>query len=257
MRDGMLVVAKPQGSTSHDVVQLLRRRLGVKRIGHTGTLDPIAEGVLILLVGQATKFQQQLQSQRKSYDAAIRLGAQTDTGDAWGRTVRTAVVPPIGRRQAEGLLRALIGPLTQVPPRFSAVKVRGHPLYWWARRGEAVDAKPRTVEIYDAHLLDLAPDRLSCRIDCSSGTYIRSLAELLAERLGTVGHVAQLTRRAVGSWTLERAVDTAWLSRAPLEEIQSAIRPVVLSDVVEPLSRPGVPVLGSTASSPRSEKEPY
>lgn len=228
MREGMLVVAKPQGMTSHDVVQLLRRRLGLKRIGHTGTLDPIAEGVLILLVGQGTKFQQRLQSQRKSYDALIRLGAQTDTGDAWGQTVRTAAVPPIERAQAEALLRSLVGPLTQVPPRFSAVKVRGRPLYWWARRGETVDAKPRTVEIHAAELLDLQADRLSCRIDCSSGTYIRTLAELLAERLGTVGHVAQLTRRAVGSWTLDQAVDTAWLSRAPLEDIERAIRPVVI-----------------------------
>ena len=226
--EGMLVVNKPQGATSHDVVQLLRRRLGVRRIGHTGTLDPIAEGVLVLLIGRATKFQQRLQSQRKSYETVIRLGVQTDTGDAWGQAGRTAPVPPLERAQLEGILRSLVGPLTQVPPRFSAVKVRGRPLYWWARRGETVEAKPRTIEILSIELLDCQTDRFRCRIECSSGTYIRSLAETIAERLGTVGHVAQLVRRTVGPWRLEQAVDVPWLSRATLEELRSAIRPVAL-----------------------------
>lgn len=230
MRDGLLVVNKPQGMTSHDVVQVVRRRIGLQRVGHTGTLDPIAEGVLVILVGAATKYQQVLQTQRKVYEALIQLGVQTDTGDAWGKVLRTAPVPAVERRQLEEMLRSFIGPITQTPPAFSAVKVQGRPLYWWTRRGVLKVAQPRTVEILSLDLLQWNGSALTCRIACSSGTYIRTLAEAIAARLGTVGHVKALTRCAVGLWELARAVTVPWLQAASEEDVRAALRPVITAD---------------------------
>lgn len=230
MRDGLLVVNKPQGMTSHDVVQVVRRRVGLQRVGHTGTLDPIAEGVLVILVGAATKYQQILQTQRKVYEAVIQLGTQTDTGDAWGKALRTAPVPALEQRQVEETLRSFVGRLTQTPPAFSAVKVQGKPLYWWTRRGVPKVAQPRTVEILALDLLGWDGSALACRIVCSSGTYIRTLAEAVAARLGTVGHVKALTRCAVGPWELARAVTVPWIQAASEADVRAALRPVITAD---------------------------
>ncbi len=221
--DGVLVLNKPRGVTSHHAVLVARRRLGIRRIGHTGTLDPMAEGVLVLLIGRATRRQQQFQRCRKVYEAGIRLGVQTDTADAWGATIRSAPVLPCDRTRVEQVLASLIGPLSQTPPAFSAVKVDGRPLYWWARKGRLVEAKPRTIEIFSAELLELDGERVRCRVACSSGTYIRTLAETIAERLGTVGHVDQLIRLAVGGWTIERSKDLDWLTQASDDEVRAAI----------------------------------
>ncbi len=225
-RAGLLVVNKAQGMTSHDVVQVVRRKLGVSRVGHTGTLDPIAEGVLVLLVGSATRHQQVFQRYRKVYEAVIQLGTQTDTGDAWGKTVRGAPVPPVTPSDVETVLASCVGYVTQIPPPFSAVKVRGRPLYWWTRRGHTVTAKPRTIQIFAAEFLALNADRVRCRITCSSGTYIRTLAETIAQRLGTVGHVRELVRLAVGPWTLDQALSIEWLMAAPAMELWEAAQPV-------------------------------
>ncbi|MBI3311921.1 MAG: tRNA pseudouridine(55) synthase TruB [Candidatus Omnitrophica bacterium] len=226
LRDGILVMNKPQGMTSHDVVALARRRLGTKRIGHSGTLDPMARGVLVLLVEGATKSQQAFQACQKRYDAVIELGAQTDTADAWGTRIRTAPVPTLARGQVETVLASLAGRMTQRPPAFSAVKVQGRPLYWWARRGIPVEAPPRTVEITVLELVELSPARLRCWVECSSGTYIRSLAEVIADRLGTVGHVSELLRCAVGPWELAHAQEVRWLETAHVEEIRAMLQPV-------------------------------
>ena len=226
MKDGILVINKAQGMTSHDVVALARRRMGVKRIGHAGTLDPIAKGVLVLLVGHATKHQQQPQHRRKRYEAVIQFGMQTDTGDAWGKPLHTAPVPSLQRAEVERVLGDFIGPITQVPPAFSAVKVRGRPLYWWARKGMPQTAKARTVEIFSFGLLELGTDRLRCQLTCSSGTYVRTLAEAIAERLGTVGHVSALTRLSVGPWELSQARECQWLAEAPVPEIWAAIQQI-------------------------------
>jgi tRNA pseudouridine55 synthase len=226
MQDGILVMNKPQGMTSHDVVQLARARLGIRRLGHAGTLDPIAQGVLVLLVGRATKHQKTVQTYRKAYEATMQLGTQTDTGDAWGKPLRTAPVPSFARTNVDAVLAALVGSVTQVPPAFSAVKVRGRPLYWWARRGTPLEAKPRTIEVFSAELIELQSASVRCRIVCSSGTYIRSLAEAIADRLGTVGHVSALTRLSVGPWTLAQALDLCWLATAPAEEVWAAVQPL-------------------------------
>lgn len=219
------MVNKPQGPTSHDVVLLVRRKLGIRQVGHAGTLDPMARGVLVLLVGQATKFQHLAQTHRKRYDAAIQLGIQTNTGDAWGKVIRTADVPSLTPREIQRVLASLVGRLTQVPPPFSAAKVHGRPLYWWSRRGKSLTAKPRTVELFALELLDAEPTRFRCRIECSSGTYIRNLAETMAERLGTVGHVSDLVRLAVGPWDLAQARDVPWMRAASPVDLRAAMQP--------------------------------
>ena len=226
MLDGLLLVHKPPGITSHDVVQLVRRKLGVKRIGHTGTLDPMAQGLLILLVGGATKHQQAFQGHDKTYDAVLRLGTQTDTGDALGVPVRTASVPPLKRSRLEAVLASFQGPLLQTPPAYSAVKVQGKPAYWWARRQQPVALSARTVHIARIALQEYDGETVAFRVHCSAGTYIRSLAESIAERLGTVGHLAGLVRLRVGEWSLEEAKPMAWFSGAGPDDIARELRPV-------------------------------
>ena len=226
MPDGIFVVNKPIGLTSHDVVMEARRALGIRRVGHTGTLDPMAEGVLVLVIGSATKVQQQLQGHRKVYEATMRLGIQTDTGDAWGRVVQEAPVPPLTQEDIAAVLASCVGRLTQTPPTFSAVKVQGRPLYWWARRGMPRVAQPRMVDIFSIELLAYAQAHLRCRLECSAGTYVRTLAETIAQQLGTLGHVSQLTRLAVGPWTLAQAVELGWLSTASPSDVMAKIQPV-------------------------------
>ena len=228
--DGVLVVNKPPGLTSHDVVLLIRRRLSIRKVGHVGTLDPMARGVLVVLVGTATRSQQTLQAHRKTYETIIQLGTATETGDAWGRPLRTAPVPSLDAAHVTRVLSSFVGRVTQTPPSYSAVKVGGRPLYWWARRGIPMAAKPRTVEIFALDLLEFTGDHVRCRITCSSGTYIRSLAETIATALGTVGHVRELVRLSVGPWDLAQALDLEWLSCASLEDIRRTLCPLELVD---------------------------
>lgn len=227
MHDGILVVNKAQGMTSHDVVELVRHKLGTRQVGHTGTLDPIAEGVLVVLVGRATKFQQAYQRSHKRYQTVIQLGLQTDTGDAWGKALRTAPVPALERAALDSMLASSVGTVTQTPPAFSAVKVRGRPLYWWTRRGQSPPARPRAVTIFSMELLDVdaSAGRLTCRIGCSAGTYVRNLAEDIAQRLGTVGHVAALIRETVGPWELRHAVDARRIPDMSPEELLERLQP--------------------------------
>lgn len=223
---GVLVVNKHAGPTSHDVVAVARRTLGIRQVGHTGTLDPMAHGVLVLLVGGATAYQRALQGHRKVYDVTVRLGLETDTGDAWGRLTRQASVPELTPEQVAGALASCIGSLVQTPPVFSAVKVQGRPLYWWARRGQPRAAKPRTVQIVSMELIEWRAGEFRVRLACSAGTYVRTLAQTIAERLGTVGHVSHLTRLAVGPWTLEQAVDLCWLATASRADLLTKLQPV-------------------------------
>jgi len=225
MRSGMLLVDKPPGVTSHDVVQLIRRKLGVRRIGHTGTLDPIAEGLLILLVGPATQFQRAFQAHEKTYEAVLRLGTQTDTADADGAPVRTAPIPVLEREQVAAVLASFHGPLSQTPPTYSAVKVKGHPAYWWARRKKSVTLAPRVVHLADMVLVALTPATITFRVRCSAGTYVRTLAETIAERLGTVGHLAHLVRLRIGDWSLDDAKPLSWFQSASPELVAGQLKP--------------------------------
>ena len=226
MMEGLLLVNKPSGVTSHDVVDVVRRQVHLRRIGHTGTLDPMAQGLLILLLGSSTKRQGEFQAHDKTYEALLRLGTQTDTGDATGSVIRRAPIPTLTSPHVTAVMTSMIGPLSQIPPTFSAVKVHGRPAYWWARRHHPVTLRPRTVQLFELALGRLTCDTIDFRARCSAGTYLRSIAEVIAERLGTVGHLASLTRLRIGDWTVDQAMPLSWLADATSEQIGQRIVPL-------------------------------
>lgn len=226
MPGGLLLAAKPPGVTSHDVVELVRRKLGMRRVGHTGTLDPMAEGLLVILVGTATKFQRAFQGHEKSYEGVLRLGVQTDTGDATGAPIRTAAAPAPDATRLAQACAGLLGVLDQQPPAFSAIKVQGRPAYWWARRQKPVALPIRTVHIHELTPLSWDGDVIAFRVQCSAGTYVRTLAESLAERLGTVGHLTRLVRLRIGRFRLEDALPYPDLQQCQPEELRRRLRPV-------------------------------
>jgi tRNA pseudouridine55 synthase len=192
--------------TSHDIVQQVRRWSGERRIGHTGTLDPLASGVLVLCLGQATRLVEYYQGHDKQYYAEILLGVATDTYDALGQITTTAPVPALNRAQVEIVLRQFLGSVLQSPPIYSAIKQGGESVHRKARRGESVSLAPRPVTFYSLDLLDfLAPNRLCVRLVCSAGAYVRSLAHDLGQALGTFAHLALLRREAAGPFMLAQA----------------------------------------------------
>jgi tRNA pseudouridine55 synthase len=203
--DGVLVIDKPPGITSHDVVATIRKLLGTKT-GHLGTLDPAATGVLPLVLGRATRLARFMQSGEKEYWASIKLGRVTNTYDGDGQTVQESPVPEISSEQIDQLLSQFRGELRQLPPMFSAVKVDGERLYKAARRGETRQRPSRTVTIHDLELLNRRKDSWDLRVRCSAGTYIRSLAHDLGEKLGCGAYLEQLRRTKSGDFHLSMAV---------------------------------------------------
>ncbi len=205
MPDGILNLNKPLGPTSHDVVRRVRTLAGVRRVGHAGTLDPLATGVLLVCVGKATRVAEYLVATRKVYAARVRLGVATSTFDAEGDAVSESPVD-VTRAQIEAALAPFRGKILQVPPMYSAVKHRGVPLYRLARRGIEVTRQPRPVEIFRLDLIAWeAPDAL-LEVTCSPGTYVRALAHDLGQAMGCGAHLAALTREASGSFLLEDAI---------------------------------------------------
>jgi tRNA pseudouridine55 synthase len=215
--DGVLVIDKPSGMTSHDVVARTRRILHERRIGHTGTLDPFATGVLVVLLGKATRLSQFLTGVDKEYEAIIRLGYSTDTGDRTGNPLPgPAAVRNWTEAEIEAALQSLRGDIDQVPPMYSAKKVEGKKLYELARRGESVERKPVRVCIHEFAAIrpegQLIKDNLDgtfdfhTRVSCSSGTYVRTLAEDFGTRLNVGAHLAELRRTRVGDWRIEQAI---------------------------------------------------
>ena len=202
---GVLVVDKPVGLTSHDVVQIIRKGTNIRRAGHTGTLDPRASGVLVILIGPAVRLSEYVSASDKRYQAVVRLGTRTDTYDADGRVVSTSPVN-ITEQQFEDALKQFIGTIEQVPPPYSAVKIKGRKAYEMAREGEEVDLSPRTIQVYNLELLEWAPPEAVIDVYCSSGTYVRSLAHDLGEALGCGAHLVGLRRTKSGRFTLRDAV---------------------------------------------------
>ena len=201
-----LVVDKPAGITSHDVVALIRAVTGEKKVGHTGTLDPFATGVLALALGPATRLMQFLDESIKVYDMVIALGTATDTGDPTGQVVAEAPVPPLEAARVEEVLRTFLGERMQRPPAYSAVKHQGRPLYSYAREGVAVEVAARPITVRDLRLEGIEGARLRVVLSCSRGTYARVLAEEIGVALGTVGHLASLARLRSGPFVLEDAI---------------------------------------------------
>jgi len=210
---GVLVVDKPVGLTSHDVVQIIRKGTNIRRAGHTGTLDPRASGVLVVLIGPAVRLSEYVSASDKRYQAVIRLGEATDTYDSEGRVVSTSPVE-ITEEQFVQALQQFVGEIEQVPPPYSAVKVQGRKAYEIAREGEEVDLQPRKIKVYSLELLEWAPPEAVIDIHCSSGTYIRSLANDLGRVLGCGAHLVGLRRTRSGRFTLRDAVPLRKLREA-------------------------------------------
>jgi tRNA pseudouridine55 synthase len=214
---GVLVVDKPVGMTSHDVVQAIRMGTGIRRAGHTGTLDPRASGVLVILVGPAVRLSEYVSASDKRYQAVIRLGASTDTYDADGRFTQQANAPiNVTEQQFEETLKQFIGEIEQTPPPYSAVKVQGRRAYDMARQGEEVDLAPRKITVHHLEVLEWAPPEVVVDVHCSSGTYVRSLANDMGNALGCGAYLIGLRRTKSGRFSLRDAT--------PLRKLQEAFQ---------------------------------
>lgn len=214
---GVLVVDKPVGMTSHDVVQAIRNGTGIRRAGHTGTLDPRASGVLVILVGPAVRLSEYVSASDKRYQAVIRLGASTDTYDADGRfTQQTNAPVNVTEQQFEETLKRFIGEIEQTPPPYSAVKVQGRRAYDMARQGEDVDLAPRKITVHHLEVLEWAPPEVVVDVHCSSGTYVRSLANDMGNALGCGAYLVGLRRTKSGRFSLRDAT--------PLRKLQEAFQ---------------------------------
>ena len=211
---GVLVIDKPVGLTSHEVVQIIRHGTNIRRAGHTGTLDPRASGVLIVLIGPAVRLSEYVSASDKRYQAIIRLGATTDTFDADGRFTSKDETPQITEEQFETALKTFVGEIIQTPPPYSAVKVHGRPAYDMAREGEEVQLEPRKIQVYSLELLEWAPPEAVIDVYCSSGTYVRSLANDLGDKLGCGAYLTGLRRTKSGRFTLRDAVPLRKLREA-------------------------------------------
>lgn len=206
MKDGILVIDKPEGLTSHDVVNSVRRLAMTRKVGHAGTLDPFATGVLIVGVNQGTKLLPFLQIEEKEYEATVRLGVETDTLDRDGRILRETRCPSIGHEEMEKILASFVGKQSQIPPIYSAIKKEGVPLYKLARRGVEVEVQPREIEVYGITLRTLDTPYVSFTVRSSSGTYVRSLARDIGTKIGCGGHLNSLRRTRSGSFCIDKAI---------------------------------------------------
>jgi tRNA pseudouridine55 synthase len=224
MLDGVIVLNKHRGISSHQAVQRVKRLAGAKKAGHTGTLDPFATGVLPVLLNRATRIAQYLQNERKIYRAWVRLGEATNTLDFTGRVEATAEVPDLDEETVRSVLERFVGEQEQIPPMFSAVKIGGQPLYKLARKGLTVERKPKSVHVYSISLVGMERDTIVFEVECSSGTYVRVLATDIARELGTVGHLVNLVRLANGNLRLEHSVI--------LEELKRIVNEGGLADTI-------------------------
>jgi tRNA pseudouridine55 synthase len=212
--DGALVIDKPQGKTSHDVVDAVRHLAGFRQIGHLGTLDPLATGVLVLLLGRATRLVQFYSGRRKRYSAGFRFGFATDTYDSDGEAQGPDAPTALNKEALEKLAAERVGRFEQTPPSFSAKKIHGRPAYELARKKQPVELKPVEVELFEYRLTEIEGNVARFVIECSSGTYIRALAHEMGQKLGCGAHLAEITRTAVGEFSLEQAVKLEELAEA-------------------------------------------
>jgi tRNA pseudouridine55 synthase len=222
--NGIVLVDKPEGVTSAGVIRALKPRLGGAKVGHLGTLDPFASGLLPLCVGEATKIARYLLVERKAYTGTIRLGVATDTLDRTGRVTETAPVPAVDAAQLAAVARRFHGVQHQVPPMYSALKRGGVPLYELARRGVEVERRPRAVEVFALGLAPGAPERIELAVECSKGTYVRVLAAEIGRALGTVAHLERLRRTAVGAFRVEDALPLHALAAGAVPPLVSVRR---------------------------------
>lgn len=223
--DGAILIDKPAGPTSHDVVDAIRRQFRIKKVGHCGTLDPNATGLLIIVLGRGTKLSEKLMSDDKVYEGAIKLGETTDSYDADGELVASLPVPPVTLEQLNAAAAEFVGDLMQTPPMVSAVKKDGVPLYKLARKGIEVPREPRLVHIYNFRFSAYQEPLAQFRIACTKGTYVRSLAHELGQKLGCGGHLATLRRVASGKFEVAQAIPLADVLKLAPRELEKRVLP--------------------------------
>ncbi|WP_411354847.1 tRNA pseudouridine(55) synthase TruB [Peptoniphilus harei] len=229
MIDGLLVFDKDKGITSHDLVYKVRRKLGIKKVGHTGTLDPMATGVLVISIGKATKTSEYILSSDKEYEAKIKLGILTDSYDIAGNILKEEKVS-FNEEEIKKALQNFTGKLSQKPPIYSALKVGGKKLYEYAREGKEVEIKERNIEIYKNELLDFnESDEFLIRVKVSKGTYIRSLANDIGNFLGTYGTLTELRRIRTGDFKIEDSINSSDFENMSIDEIKEKILPMDLA----------------------------
>lgn len=225
--NGVVVVNKPQNWTSHDCVAVVRRVIGVKRVGHTGTLDPMATGVLPVCVGTAARINEYLDYDTKTYDCVMKLGIITDTLDIWGEVLEERQVPDMDEAVIAETIMGFTGEISQIPPKYSALKVAGKKLYEYARAGQEVEIKPRKINIkhISVNNIDLENKEISFTVECSKGTYIRSLCADIGEKLGCGACMSGLVRTKTGVFTLDDTVDIEAVKKMSREELVSKLFP--------------------------------
>ena len=221
--EGILLVDKPRDHTSHDVVARLRGKLKIRRIGHAGTLDPMATGLLIMLIGKATRVSQYIISLDKEYEGTVELGKVTATQDADGEMMETRPVPPLTAAEITEAIKGFLGDQYQKPPMYSAVKIDGVPLYKSARKGEEVEREPRFIRVMSWELTRLALPQFDFRLRCTKGTYVRTLAHDLGQKLGCGAHLAALRRTATDKFNVAQALTLDQILALPLPEIEQRL----------------------------------
>ena len=213
--DGLLLVDKPSGPTSHDIVAQIRRRFRIAKVGHGGTLDPMATGLLVILLGKGTKISDRVMGHDKTYAATLRLGIETDSQDADGQVVAEKDAAAITAEQVAAQMKARLGDQMQMPPMVSAIKIKGVPLYKLARKGETVERPPKLIHVYRFELLDFAPPDVRFVVECTKGTYVRTLAHDVGQSLGVGAHLVQLRRTKIGQLDVANAFALDDLLAAP------------------------------------------
>ena len=230
---GIILIRKDVGRTSHDVVDAIRRKFGTRRVGHAGTLDPLATGLLVVAVGPATRFLQFLPLEPKEYVAEIAFGRATSTYDLEGETIFEAPVPADLEGELQKSLFKFTGLISQLPPMYSAVKIDGKPLYHYARQGKEIDREPRNVHIDKFEIQHISPMKIEARIVCSGGTYIRSLAHDLGESVGCGAHLAKLHRTRVGKFHVDQAKSLEVADPTNLVPLKEALQPMPMVSLNE------------------------
>lgn len=220
MLDGILVIDKPSGITSHDVINTVRKKLHTRKVGHTGTLDPLATGVLIVCVEKATKLVEYLTAERKIYEVSAKFGIKTDTGDITGSIIREDQNVIIDSNMLNNVIKNFVGKQKQIPPMYSAIKINGKKLYELAREGIEIERQARDIEIYDINNISQDKDILKFSVACSKGTYIRTLCEDIAEKLGTVATMINLKRIKNGNFDIQNAIDLDLISEEKIIPIE-------------------------------------
>jgi tRNA pseudouridine55 synthase len=221
--DGVLLVDKSPGMTSHDVVAITRRSLDTKKVGHCGTLDPLATGLLIITIGRGTKIQDLLMSEDKEYAGTLRLGEITDSQDSDGQIVETRPVPEFSREQLDAAFAKFHGDFYQTPPMVSAIKKDGVPLYKLARQGKTVEREPRFVHVYAHEIKEVRPQEIDFRVVCSKGFYVRTYAHDIGQALGCGAHLKSLRRTKSGKFSVDGAITVEELKVGPASAIAARV----------------------------------